>query len=63
LGLGGGLSGGADAVLGKRGGGLDGGADRVVGPALISETASSSVVEPGPHFRDIGLHCSPSNTA
>ena len=64
MGLGGGLSGGADIVFGRRGGGLDGGADRVVGPALVFEiTSSSPFDEPGPHFSDIGLHCSPSTAA
>jgi len=63
LGLGGGLSGGADIVFGRRGGGLVGGADKVVGPALVLETTSSSWIAPGPQYSFIGLHSSPSNAA
>ena len=63
MGLGGGLSGGADIVFGRRGGGLVGGADKVAGPVLVSETASSSQAAPGPQYSVIGLHCSPSTAA
>ena len=63
MGLGGGLSGGADILVGSRGGGLEGGADNFCSPALTTASLSCVFCEPGPHPSEIGRHCSPNTAA